>query len=179
VCGESTHTFTLFLHICGATVWVFYGKFAFFDLFLAFFANFTTIKKLFQKSKWVHHPRTIRHLCAKFDILMLSQSWEIVWRINSHPPRQWHPAYFAIHELYSVVWPCQQHCNSLVVVQCTTCTKQKFLDFFGWMFCSESCTYVSCCEDLFIAVLYLSCVYHSASLPMHCVLYYCWLLKLN
>jgi len=40
-----------------------------------------------QKSKCAHHPRTRRHPCAKFDVLGPSQSWDIVWRINSHSPR--------------------------------------------------------------------------------------------
>jgi len=55
--------------------------------FLAYFCQLLQLEKLFHK---------IRHLCAKFDILRPSQSWDIVWRNNSHPPR--HPAYFAIHE---------------------------------------------------------------------------------
>jgi len=47
------------------------------------------LKNFFQKSKCAHHPRTRCHFCAKFDVL--SQSWDIVWKKNSHPPR--HPAY--------------------------------------------------------------------------------------
>jgi len=50
--------------------------------FWHFFANFATIKNLFQKSKCVHHPFTRRHLCAKFDVLRPSQSWFIFWRKN-------------------------------------------------------------------------------------------------
>jgi len=36
---------------------------------LFFFANFATIKNFFQKSKCTHHPRTGRHVFAKFDVL--------------------------------------------------------------------------------------------------------------
>jgi len=53
---------------------------SFLVLLAIFFANFATIKKFFQKSKHVHHPRTRRHLCAKVDILKPSHSWDIIWR---------------------------------------------------------------------------------------------------
>jgi len=41
--------------------------------FCCFFANFATLKKLFQNCKCAHHPCTRRHLCAKFDVLRLSE----------------------------------------------------------------------------------------------------------
>jgi len=54
------------------------------------------LKNFFQKSKCAHHPRTRRHLCAKFDFLRPSRS-VVGYRLkkkNSHPDT--HPAYFAI-----------------------------------------------------------------------------------
>jgi len=64
---------------------------------LAFFANFATNRKLFQKPKCAHHPRTRRHLCTKFYVLRLSQSWDIVWKTtvthtNTQTPN--YPAYY-------------------------------------------------------------------------------------
>jgi len=44
---------------------------AFFCLLAVFFANFATIKKLFQKSKSARHPHTRCYICAKFDFLGL------------------------------------------------------------------------------------------------------------
>jgi len=40
-------------------------------LIFGVFADFATGKNVFQKSKCVHHSRTRRHLCAKFDVLRL------------------------------------------------------------------------------------------------------------
>jgi len=47
-------------------------------------ANFATIK-YFLKSKCVHHLRTKRQLCAKFDVFKPTQFWDIVWRIKLSP----------------------------------------------------------------------------------------------
>jgi len=59
-----------------------------FGLFWNSFVKFATVKYFFEKSKGVHHPRTKRHLCAKFDVLRPSQSWDIAWRTKSHPVTQ-------------------------------------------------------------------------------------------
>jgi len=44
--------------------------------------------KKFQKSKCEHHSYIRCHLCATFDVLRPSQSCDIFWRKNSHPPAQ-------------------------------------------------------------------------------------------
>jgi len=43
-------------------------------IFGVFFLILSQLKDFFQKSKCVQHPYTRHHLCAKFDILMPSQS---------------------------------------------------------------------------------------------------------
>jgi len=47
--------------------------FLLFASFWPILAKFVQLN-FFQKSKCVHHPRTRRHLCAKFDVLRPSQS---------------------------------------------------------------------------------------------------------
>jgi len=50
--------------------------------------------KTFQKSKCAHHPHTRCHLCAKFDALRPSESWDIVRVEKKQSPTQTdrHPA---------------------------------------------------------------------------------------
>jgi len=53
---------------------------------LAYFLQiFPQLKNFFQKSKCTHHPHTRCHLCAKFDVLRPSQSWDIGWRKKQSP----------------------------------------------------------------------------------------------
>jgi len=65
---------------------VFFGKLA----FLVYFWHFQLqilpqLKTFLQKSKCAHHSHTRHHICAKFDVPRPSQSWDIIWRKNSHP----------------------------------------------------------------------------------------------
>jgi len=111
-CGESTRTLAphmLFLHRCGATVWVFLENWHFWSIFDDLLPILPPLKHFFQKSECVHYPHTRRHLCTKFDVLRLSESWDIIWRKKQSPTQtdtnpDRHPSYFAI---------CEPRCRAL------------------------------------------------------------------
>jgi len=96
-CRESTRTVAprircFCIRIRGATVRVEkIGVLAYFGRFLQILPQ---LKNFFENSKFTHHSRTRRHLCAKFDLLgLLSPEMSFGEQTATHPPR--HSAYFA------------------------------------------------------------------------------------
>jgi len=74
MCGESTHTVVPRIRcICVfmAPPCECFWKIGVFGIFLQMLPQ---LKNYFQKPKCEHHPRSRRHLCAKFDIRRPSQS---------------------------------------------------------------------------------------------------------
>jgi len=64
-------------------------------VFASFWRFLPQLKNFFQKSECVYHPLTRHHLCAKFEVLRPSQSWNIIWRKKNKNDPDTHPAYFA------------------------------------------------------------------------------------
>jgi len=127
-------TYTLFLHICGATVWV-QKKLAFFTVcqFWAYFWRSLQISP--QKSKCTHYPRTRRHLCAKFDVLRPSQSRDIVWRTVTHPDTQLMSPSVNLSPL---------HWGILLLLGHIECMKCDYCDRWSWASVSLSVMCLRC-----------------------------------
>jgi len=81
--GHHSHTMGyVCANFCLCTVSVFWSNVwriicPFYAYFWHFLKILPQLQNFSQKTKCVHHPHTRRHLCAKSDVLRLSQSWDI------------------------------------------------------------------------------------------------------
>jgi len=93
--------------------------------------------KFSRNLKFVHHPRTIRHLCAKFDVLGPSQSWDIVCRKTQTDP----DTQLISPSMNSVQWRTLNQIfveESFTLLQTTT---EKLFRPIRWINLANQCAY--------------------------------------